>query len=91
VRLAVGADPATVTRLFVREGGSSIAAGLAAGLLVATALGHVLRSQLFGVEPLAPGLLAVTTALFAACGGLALWWPASRAARIDPARVLKDE
>ena len=91
VRLVVGADPATVTRLFVREGGSSIAAGLAVGLLAAAALGHVLRSQLFGVEPLAPGLLAATTALFAACGGLALWWPASRAARVDPARVLKDE
>jgi putative ABC transport system permease protein len=91
VRLVVGADPATVTRLFVREGSSSIAAGLAAGLLAAAILGHVLRSQLFGVEPLAPGLLAATTALFAACGGLALWWPARRAARIDPARVLKDE
>jgi predicted permease len=91
VRLVVGADPSTVTRLFVREGGLSIGAGLAAGLLAAAALGHVLRSQLFGVEPLAPGVLAATTALFAACGVLALWWPASRAARIDPARVLKDE
>jgi ABC-type antimicrobial peptide transport system permease subunit len=91
VRLAVGADPGTVTRLFVREGGTSIAIGLAAGLVAAAALGQVLRSQLFGLDPLAPGLLAATTALFALCGAFALWWPASRAARVDPARVLKDE
>lgn len=91
VRLVVGADPRAVTRLFVREGCPLIASGLAAGLLAAAALGQVLSSQLFGVEPLAPGVLAATTSLFALCGLLALWWPARRAAAIDPAHVLKDE
>ncbi len=91
VRLVVGADPRAVTRLFVREGSPLIACGLVAGLLGAAALGHVLRSQLFGVEPLAPSVLAATTGLFAMCGWLAVWWPARRAARIDPAHVLKDE
>ena len=80
VRLMVGADPRAVTRLFVREGSPLVACGLAGGLLGAAALGQALRSQLFGVEPMDPGVLAATTALFAMCGWLALWWPARRAA-----------
>jgi predicted permease len=91
VRLVVGAEPRAVTRLFVRQGSPLIVGGLLAGLLAAAALGHVLSNQLFGVEPMAPSVLAATTALFAMCGWLALWWPARRAASIDPAQVLKDE
>jgi predicted permease len=91
VRLVVGADPRAVTRLFVREGGPLVACGLAAGLVGAAALGTALRSQLFGVEPIDPSILAATTALFGMCAGLALWWPARRAALVDPAEVLKDE
>ncbi|MGH2604807.1 MAG: FtsX-like permease family protein, partial [Dehalococcoidia bacterium] len=91
VRLVVGADPRAVTRLFVREGSTLVASGLAVGLVGAAALGQVLRSQLFGVEPIEPRVLTMTTAVFAMCGWLALWWPARRAALVDPAHVLKDE
>jgi predicted permease len=91
IRLLVGAEPRAVSRLFVREGGPLVASGLAAGLFGAVGLGRALRSQLFEVEPVDPGTLAATTALFAICAWLALWWPARRAARVDPAHVLKDE
>jgi len=91
VRVVVGADARAVTRLFVREGCPLVACGLAAGLFGAAALGQVLRSQLFGVEPIEPGVLAATTVMFAMCSWLALWWPARRAALVDPAHVLKDE
>jgi predicted permease len=90
IRLVVGANPRVVTRLFVREGCPLLGLGLAAGLLGAVALGHVLRSQLFGVEPTDPGVLVGMAASFALCGWLALWWPARRAALVDPAHVLKD-
>jgi predicted permease len=91
VRLVVGAAPRMVTRAFVREGSVMLACGLAVGLLGAVALGQALRNQLFGVDPVEPGTLAAGSAIFAACGLLAIWWPARRAARVDPARVLKDE
>jgi predicted permease len=91
VRLVVGADARAVTRLFVREGSPLVAGGLAAGVFGAVGLGQVLRSQLFGVEPIEPGVMVATTAVFAVCGWLALWWPARRAALVDPAHVLKDE
>ena len=91
IRMAVGADRPAVTRLFVREGAPLLAWGLAAGLLASILLGRALQSQLFGVSPAEPGVLAVLTAAFASCGWLALWWPARRAATVDPARVLRTE
>jgi putative ABC transport system permease protein len=91
IRLMVGAEPRAVTRLFVRQGSPLVAAGLAAGLAGALVVGFALRSQLFGVGPVAPGLLATTTAVFAICGWVALWWPARRAAGVDPAHVLRNE
>jgi ABC-type lipoprotein release transport system permease subunit len=57
----------------------------------AGALGEALRSQLFGVEPMEPSVLAATTTLFAICSWVALWWPARRAALVDPASLLRDE
>ncbi|HXW06077.1 MAG TPA: ABC transporter permease [Vicinamibacterales bacterium] len=91
VRLVVGADPGAVIALFLREGGALLAAGLAAGVAGAVVVGQLLRSQLFGVQPVEPGVLIAVTAAFAVCGSLACWWPARRAAMVDPARVLRDE
>jgi putative ABC transport system permease protein len=91
VRLMVGADSRAVTRLFVKEGSPLVACGLAVGIMGAAALGEALRSQLFGVEPMEPSVLAATTTLFAICSWVALWWPARRAALVDPASLLRDE
>jgi predicted permease len=91
IRMAVGADPRAITTLFLRQGGLVLAAGLAAGLAGATALGNVLRSQLFGIAPDDPTVLAGATAAFVLCALAAMWWPAARAAALDPARVLNRE
>ena len=71
--------------------GGLVACGLAVGIIGAAALGQALRSQLFGVEPMEPSVLAATTTLFAICSWVALWWPARRAALVDPASLLRDE
>ncbi len=91
IRMAVGAAPADVTRLFMREGGRLIAAGLLVGLVGAVALGRTLEHQVFGVTTMQPRLLALAVVLLGACGTLALWWPARRAARVGPAQVLRSE
>ena len=80
VRIAVGADPRQITRLFVMEGSRVMLAGLALGLLAAVGAGRALESQLFGVPPVDPLTLLTTTAGFALAGYLAVWWPARRAA-----------
>jgi predicted permease len=90
VRLAVGADRRSITGLFVRQGGVVLASGLAAGVAGAAALGRVLESQLFGVAPGDPFVLAASAIAFAAAGLAAIWWPAHRAAGLDPAVLLKD-
>jgi predicted permease len=89
VRLAVGADPARITRLFLRQGSWILAVGLAAGILIVLAGGRLLDSQLFGITARDPLTLAVTVTVFAGAGLLAVWWPARRASRTDPALALR--
>ena len=46
--------------------------------------------MLFGLEPRDPATLAASALVLTAIGVMAGWLPASRAARIDPARVLRE-
>lgn len=90
VRLAIGADSGTITRMFVRQGAVVLGAGLLVGVAGAIGLGRVLRAQLFDVRPEDPTLIAGTTIAFAVCGLIAVAWPARSAAATDPAAALKE-
>jgi hypothetical protein len=90
VRIAIGADRGTITRMFLRQGAVVLAAGLAIGVAGAVALGRVLRAQLFEVRPSDPTLIVLTTLAFAVCGLIAVAWPARAAAGTDPAAALKE-
>jgi putative ABC transport system permease protein len=90
VRLAMGADRRTITRMFVGQGAVVLGIGLVAGVAGAIALGRVLRAQLFGVEPADPVVLAAMTATFALCGLAAIAWPARAAASLNSATALKE-
>jgi hypothetical protein len=91
VRMAIGADPGRITRLFLRQGLVVLASGVVLGLLASVGAGRMLESQLFGVAPGDPASLGLAGAAFAAAGLAAVWWPARRAAATDPAGVLKEE
>ena len=91
VRLAVGADPSRITRLFVRQGSWILAVGLVVGIGIALAGGRLLESQLVGVTSRDPATLGAAVAAFACAGLLAIWWPARRAATTDPALALRAE
>ena len=91
VRLAIGADPARITRLFLRQGGWILLAGLLLGLIGVLAGGRLIESQLYGVTPRDPATLAAAVAAFATAGLIAIWWPARRAAATDPAIALRAE
>ena len=91
VRMAVGADPARITRVFVRQGGTILATGLDCGVLAALAGGRLIESQLFGVTAHDPLALSLAAGAFAAAGLFAIWWPARRAAATDPAVALRAE
>jgi predicted permease len=90
VRLALGARPADVIGLVLRQGLRPVAVGLLLGVAGALAAGRALRAVLYGVDAAdPPTLVAVGLTLFA-CGGLACLLPARRASRVDPARTLAE-
>jgi len=91
VRIALGAQPAGVVRLFVSEGMRVALIGIAAGLAAALVVSHALASLLFGIparDPLTFGsVAAVLTVVALAASAI----PARRAARVDPLIALRDE
>lgn len=91
VRLALGARPGQVLSLIVRQGLQWVAFGIILGLAVALALAKVLESFLFEVSAREPAYFVAAPVLLAVVALLASWFPARRAARIAPARALKEE
>ena len=91
IRVALGASRGRVVRLVLREVMVIVAAGLAIGLPAALLLGRVAASQLFGIQPHDPAMLAAAAAVLAAAALAAAWLPARRAARIEPLRALRYE
>jgi ABC-type antimicrobial peptide transport system permease subunit len=91
VRLAIGADPSRITRLFLRQGAAILLVGLALGVLGVLAAGRVIESQLVGITPRDPLSIALAVIAFAAAGVAAIWWPSRRAGALDPAIALRAE
>ena len=89
VRLALGARPADVVWLFVRQGSVIGVCGLAVGMLLAIAVARTLSGSLWGVEvfdlPLFGGIGAALLVVVL----LASYWPARRASRTDPIAALR--
>jgi putative ABC transport system permease protein len=91
IRMALGARQSDVLTYVLRSAISMLLVGFAGGLAGAFALTRVLKSLLFNVSTLDPVALSVACMLMTLVGMLAAWVPASRAARVDPALVLRDE
>ena len=91
IRLALGAEPAAVKLLFVRQGVRLSAIGCGVGLAGAIGLAKLMRSLLFGVTPLDPMTYAVMLAVLLMAAVVACYFPARRAAAVDPAETLRAE
>jgi putative ABC transport system permease protein len=91
IRMALGAERATVLRSVIGHGLTLSSIGLAAGLATALALTRVMETLLFAVRPNDPTTLAGVAALITAVAAAASLVPAFRATRVDPIVALKDE
>lgn len=91
IRMALGAVATDVRRLVVWHGLGPVLLGVLLGLGGTAALSGTLRSLLFNVRPVDPLTLFVVPAVIVGAALLASSIPALRAARLDPARVLRDE
>jgi putative ABC transport system permease protein len=91
VRMALGADPAQVTGMFMRQGLAVTLIGLVLGLAGAAASTRLLESWLYGVKPLDAPTFVWSAAGMLAIAALASYLPARRAARVDPLVSLRAE
>jgi putative ABC transport system permease protein len=91
VRMALGAKPTDVTQMMLGRGMKLSGLGLLAGGALAAGLAALLRSLLFGVTLVAPGIYAGTAAALVLVALAACVIPAHRAARVDPAVALRNE
>jgi ABC-type antimicrobial peptide transport system permease subunit len=91
IRLALGAQPAGVIWLVMREVLVLLAIGLAVGVPAGLALGRYVSTQLYGIKPDDPLIAAGTVVLLALVSAAAGLIPAHRASRIDPILALRYE
>ena len=90
IRMALGALPAGIMRLVLARVAWLVSIGIAAGVITAIWASHFVASLLFGVTARDPLTLTLAAVVLAAITLLAGGLPAWRAARIDPARVLRE-
>jgi putative ABC transport system permease protein len=89
VRMALGARPAEVRGLVVKQGMWLLAIGMAAGIPAALAGSQLLGKLLYGVRPADPMTLAAMSSIIALVSWISAYLPARRATRVDPAVVLR--
>jgi predicted permease len=91
LRMALGAQRSEVARLVLQQGLVLTAVGIVAGIGMALWLSCYLRSQLYAVSPLDPGVYAIVAATLGTVALLACSVPARRATKVDPMVALRHE
>jgi putative ABC transport system permease protein len=91
IRLVLGGRPAAVLGLVLGRGMQPVIAGTLVGFLIAAGVTRFLSRLLFGVSPRDPATLALVALAMLSTALAACWLPAHRAARLEPAQVLRQE
>jgi predicted permease len=91
VRIALGAAPAKIEWMILRDGLLLIAVGAAIGLPLSIAAGRIGASLLYGVKPNDPVAFVLTVTVLVSIGVLAALLPARRAAAVEPIVALRHE
>jgi predicted permease len=91
IRMALGSTARGIFSLFLKEGLSLVAFGLALGLTGSLALKRAFESQVYGLSPMDPTVTAIVLATLALIALVASTLPARRAAQVDPVRVLNQQ
>jgi putative ABC transport system permease protein len=91
IRMALGATPAGVVALVMKDGVRVLGVGVAVGFVMAVGAGYLVSSLVVGVRPLDPLVFTGATVALVAAVGAASYLPARRATRIDPALAFRSE
>ena len=91
IRVSLGANPADVVLLVVRQGMALALIGSAAGIVGALGLSRLMKTLLYGVKPIDPLVFGGVTILLLVVAMAASYLPARRAMRVDPMIALRHE
>jgi len=91
IRIAVGAQPGTILKLILRESVVLSLLGIGIGVPCAIAATRLIAHELFGVTPSDPPTFLIAAAVVLGVGAVAGYYPARRAAKMDPMAALRCE
>jgi hypothetical protein len=91
IRLALGAEPNELRKMFVLHGLKLAGVGVILGLGAAITLMRLMKSLLFGISPFDPLTYAAVPVVLVAAAMLASYLPARRASAVDPVEALRAE
>jgi putative ABC transport system permease protein len=91
VRIALGARTGGIVAMVMARGARLLAGGIAVGLLASVFASRVMAAQVWKVSTFDPLSFAAVSMLLLAAGLQACYWPARRAARLDPVIALRQE
>jgi predicted permease len=91
IRMALGSTRQGAARLVMGQAGKMVLLGLVPGIAGAWAAGHAVRSFLFGVKALDAQTLIGAGVVLLLVSATAAFFPALRAAQVDPAETLRAE
>lgn len=91
VRIALGASTGRIAALVMTRGARLLLAGIAAGLVASVFAVRVMATQIWKVSAFDPFSFAAVSVLLLIAGLQACYWPARRAARVDPIVALRQE
>jgi putative ABC transport system permease protein len=91
IRMALGADRASIRTLVVLHGMKLALVGVVLGVAAAFGLTRLMASLLFGVKTWDPAVFVAVPLILAAVALVAVWLPATRASKLDPMQALRVE
>ncbi len=91
IRTALGASPGTILKLVLRGGMTNVTLGLLIGIAGVFGLMQLLSSLLFGVGDRDPVTIGAVAAVLGCVALLACYFPARRAAKVNPIIALRCE
>jgi putative ABC transport system permease protein len=91
IRIALGAEFRDIVGAVIKPGAKLLLIGTVIGLAGSIATSHLLRGQIWKISPFDPLSFMIVVVVLLAAGLQACFWPALRAARVDPAAALRTE
>jgi putative ABC transport system permease protein len=91
IRMALGATPGNVLSMILREAGLLVLIGAGVGLGLAVLGGETAKALLYGLKPHDPRMLSLAVLALGAVAIMASYWPAHRAARLEPMKALREQ